>query len=154
MLIRIAVYLLSLTVTHYVIGFVFSRNFMQGIYPPEADSISIAIFTNQILLYGIAMFILPTAILGSRWFINKAARTHLLLRLLVVLAFAALYAASMIVCMNLTLDFLDGAHIELGLSYLLISLAVLGFAVWDVIRIYKDFFRRRAVNTLDKTETL
>lgn len=149
MLIRIAVYLLSLTMTHYGIGFVFERNFKQGVYSPESDSISIAIFTNQILVYGIAMFILPTVILGNRWFINKSAHTHILLRLLAVVGFAAMYAASLIVCMNLTLDYLDGPHIELGVSYLLISLAVLGFAVWDVIRIYKNFFKQRAMNNLD-----
>ncbi len=148
MLIRIAIYLLGLTLTHYMVNYVFHRNFSQGIYPPEADSISIAIFTNQIVLYGIAMFMLPTAILGNRWFVGKVAITHLLARCVVAVLLAGLYAVSIIVCLIFALSSLDSAHFELSLSYLLMLLVLLGFLASDVIRIYREFFKNPSANPL------
>ena len=65
MLLRIIAYVASITTTWHLVEYVFTRNQMAGIYPPEADSISIPIITNQALLLALVVLILPTAMLGS-----------------------------------------------------------------------------------------
>lgn len=76
MLIRIALYLSSIAWTQKMVNHVFNRNQLAGIYPPEADSIGIPIFENQIFLGVLTILIVPTALLGSRWVFEKIFNIH------------------------------------------------------------------------------
>jgi hypothetical protein len=117
MLLRIVLYLTSVIFTHKVIGYVFNRNQLTGIYPAEVDSIGIPIFENQIFLGVLTILIIPTAAFGSCWVFNTLFNSHSVFRLLGLIAVAALYVMGLLVSIGMALSNMDKAHIELGLSY-------------------------------------
>jgi hypothetical protein len=143
MLIRIILYLASIAWTQKMVGYVFNRNQLAGIYPPEADSIGIPIFENQIFLGVLAILIVPTTVLGSRWFFRKLFTINAAVRVLALIAFAGFYAFAILISLGTTLSSADLAHIELGLSYAGILAVLSAFFLWDVVRIYREIFKKR-----------
>ena len=65
MLLKIIVAIISIAITWHMVDYVFDRNMMAEIYSPDADSISIPIITNQVLLLALGFLILPTTLLAS-----------------------------------------------------------------------------------------
>ncbi len=143
MLIRIALYMVLIAWTQKMVSYVFNRNQLAGIYPPEADSIGIPIFENQIFLGVLTVLIIPTAVLGSRWVLGKIFNIHAVFRVVGLIAFAGFYALALLVSLGMALSHMDQAHIELGLSYAG-TLAVLStFFFWDVVRIHREIQKKR-----------
>lgn len=143
MLIRIVLYLASITLTQKVVNYVFSRNQMAGIYPPEADSIGIPIFENQIFLGVLTILIFPTVAFGSRWIFERIFKFHAVFRVVGLIAFAGFYALGLLVSLGMALSHMDQAHIELGLSYAGILAVLSTFFIWDGMRVYRKLQNKR-----------
>lgn len=141
MLIRLIIYVAWAFGMWHLIDYVFDRNQMQGVYPPEADSIAIPIMTNQALVLGLSIFMLPICALGSSWLNRKLGEIHMLFRVLAILACGAAYAISGLITLGMGLSSLDRAHIELGAGYGLICTLLLVSFIYDSIRIYRSFFQ-------------
>ena len=141
MLIRLIIYVAWAFGMWHLIDYVFDRNQMQGVYPPEADSIAIPIMTNQALVLGLSIFMLPICALGSSWLNRKLGEIHMLFRVLAILVCGAAYAISGLITLGMGLSSLDRAHIELGAGYGLICTLLLVSFIYDSIRIYRSFFQ-------------
>lgn len=143
MLIRTVLYLASITLTQKMVNYVFSRNQLAGIYPPEADSIGIPIFENQIFLGVLTILIFPTAVFGSRWIFERIFDIHAVFRVVGLIAFAGFYALALLVSLGMALSHMDQAHIELGLSYAGILAVLSTFFIWDGMRVYRKLQNKR-----------
>ncbi len=142
MLLRIAITIICLASTWHVVDYVFNRNLMAEIYPPDADSISIPIITNQILLLALGLLILPTALLSSSWVIEKISRLRRILQILILVPFAGIYGIAMLVCLGMGLSTADRVHIEIGVSYAVMLLLLTAALVFDVVRIYRCLHKK------------
>lgn len=138
MLLRIIVYMLGVTLTWKMVDYVYNRNFAAGIYPPEADSISIPIFSNQIFLAGLCMVALPTVALGNRWVFNQIVDLRRWIQIVIVLFFIGFYFLSIFLSLALTASHLDHDHLEVGISGGAILLPLVGFFIWDLSRFYRQ----------------
>ena len=145
MMIRLIIYLAWAFGMWHLIDYVFDRNQLQGVYPPEADSIAIPIISNQILILGFVFLVLPVCLLGSRWVIRKLGEIHALFRILILLVCGAAYAISGLMTLGMSLSWLDRAHREIGASYAFICAVLLAMFIWDAIRLYRAFFQNRLV---------
>ena len=143
MLIRIVLYLATITLTQKMVNYVFNRNQLAGIYPPEADSIGIPIFENQIFLGVLTILIVPTALLGSRWVFEKIFNIHAVFRVVGLITFAGFYALALLVSLGMALSHMDHAHIELSLSYAALLTVLSTFFLWDGVRIYREIQKKR-----------
>ena len=127
--------------TWNAVEFVFDRNLMNEIYPIEADSISIPIITNQILLIALAILAMPTTFLGSKWIFNKVGSLRTLPKVIILMLCIGIYLLSIFVCIGMTLSYVDKNHIEIGICYAAILLLFLLFIVIDTIRIYRHMYK-------------
>lgn len=143
MLIRLVIYAAWAFGMWHLIEYVFDRNQMAGVYPPEADSIAIPIMTNQALVLGLAVLVLPICALGSRWLNRKLGEIHMLFRVLVLLICSTAYVLAGLLTLAMGLSSLDRAHIELGAGYASICLFLLLAFVYDAIRIYRALFQNQ-----------
>ena len=143
MLLRIVVTIICIASTWHVVDYVFNRNLMAEIYPPDADSISIPIITNQILLLALGLLILPTTLLASSWVIDKLSKLRRILQILILVPFAGVYGIAMLVCLGMGLSTADRAHIEIGASYAVMFFLLSAAFVFDVIRIYRRLYKKQ-----------
>ena len=143
MLLRVAITIICLASTWHVVDYVFNRNLMAEIYPPDADSISIPIITNQILLLALGLLILPTALLSSSWVIEKISRLRRIFQILILVPFAGIYGIAMLVCLGMGLSTADRVHIEIGVSYAVMLLLLTVAFVFDVVRIYRRLYKNQ-----------
>jgi hypothetical protein len=130
-----------------MVDYVFTRNQMSGIYPPEADGIGIPIFENQLFLFALAVLIAPTTILGSRWFFKKLFSTHVAVRVVALVLFAGLYVLALLISFSLTMSHVDRDHIEIGFSYAAMLVALSLFFIWDGVRAYRKISEKPAIST-------
>ena len=142
-LLRIVVTIICIASTWHVVDYVFKRNLMAEIYPPDADSISIPIITNQILLLALGLLILPTTLLASSWVIDKLSKLRRILQILILLPFAGIYGIAMLVCLGMGLSTADRAHIEIGASYAVMLFLLSAAFVFDVVRIYRRLYKNQ-----------
>lgn len=143
MLLRIVVTIICIASTWHVVDYVFNRNLMAEIYPPDADSISIPIITNQILLLALGLLILPTTLLASSWVIDKLSKLRSIFQILILIPFAGIYGIAMLVCLGMGLSTPDRAHIEIGASYAVMLFLLSAAFVFDVIRIYRRLYKKQ-----------
>lgn len=143
MLLRIIAYVASITTTWHLVEYVFTRNQMAGIYPPEADSISIPIITNQALLLALVVLILPTAMLGSAWVMKKLSSFRTILQMIVLIPCAGIYGISILICLSMALSSADSAHIEIGMSYAVMLVLITAALIFDVISLYRRLFKQQ-----------
>jgi len=143
MLLRIVVTIICIASTWHVVDYVFNRNLMAEIYPPDADSISIPIITNQILLLALGLLILPTTLLASSWVIDKLSKLRRILQILILVPFAGIYGIAMLVCLGMGLSTADRAHIEIGASYAVMLFLLSAAFVFDVVRIYRRLYKNQ-----------
>jgi hypothetical protein len=116
---------------------------MADIYPPDADSISIPIITNQILLLVLGLLILPTTLLASSWVIDKLSKLRSIFQILILIPFAGIYGVAMLVCLGMGLSTADRAHIEIGASYAVMLFLLSAAFVFDVVRIYRRLYKKQ-----------
>jgi hypothetical protein len=145
MLIRLLAYIVCMVVTWHMGEYVFTRNLMQGLYPPEADSIGIPIFENQLAVILIGVIVLPTCVLGNTWLIKKLAAASRLVQVLVAIPFAGIYALSILITWAQTWPWLNKPHIELGSCFGVLLFLTITFALWDARRFYRDILKTRLV---------
>lgn len=143
MLLRVVVTIICIASTWHVVDYVFNRNLMAEIYPPDADSISIPIITNQILLLALGLLILPTTLLASSWVIDKLSKLRSIFQILILIPFAGIYGIAMLVCLGMGLSTADRAHIEIGASYAVMLFLLSAAFVFDVIRIYRRLYKKQ-----------
>ena len=143
MLLRIVVTIICIASTWHVVDYVFNRNLMADIYPPDADSISIPIITNQILLLVLGLLILPTTLLASSWVIDKLSKLRSIFQILILIPFAGIYGIAMLVCLGMGLSTADRAHIEIGASYAVMLFLLSAAFVFDVVRIYRRLYKKQ-----------
>ena len=143
MLLRIVVTIICIASTWHVVDYVFNRNLMADIYPPDADSISIPIITNQILLLALGLLILPTTLLASSWVIDKLSKLRRIFQILILIPFAGIYGVAMLVCLGMGLSTADRAHIEIGASYAVMLFLLSAAFVFDVVRIYRRLYKKQ-----------
>ena len=143
MLLRIIAYVASITTTWHLVEYVFTRNQMAGIYPPEADSISIPIITNQALLLALVVLILPTAMLGSAQVMKKLSSFRTILQIIVLIPCAGIYGISILICLSMALSSADSAHIEIGMSYAVMLVLITAALIFDVISLYRRLFKQQ-----------
>jgi len=143
MLLRIVVTIICIASTWHVVDYVFNRNLMADIYPPDADSISIPIITNQILLLVLGLLILPTTLLASSWVIDKLSKLRSIFQILILIPFAGIYGVAMLVCLGMGLSTADRAHIEIGASYAVMLFLLSAAFVFDVVRIYRRLYKKQ-----------
>ena len=142
MLLRIVVTIICIASTWHVVDYVFNRNLMADIYPPDADSISIPIITNQILLLALGLLILPTTLLASSWVIDKLSKLRRIFQILILIPFAGIYGVAILVCLGMGLSAADKAHIEIGASYAAMLILLTAALISDGIRIYRYLYKR------------
>lgn len=143
MLLRIVVTIICIASTWHVVDYVFNRNLMAEIYPPDADSISIPIITNQILLLALGLLILPTTLLASSWVIDKLSKLRRIFQILILIPFAGIYGVAILVCLGMGLSTADRAHIEIGASYAVMLFLLSAVFVFDVVRIYRRLYKKQ-----------
>ena len=143
MLLRIVVTIICIASTWHVVDYVFNRNLMAEFYPPDADSISIPIITNQILLLVLGLLILPTTLLASSWVIDKLSKLRSIFQILILIPFAGIYGVAMLVCLGMGLSTADRAHIEIGASYAVMLFLLSAAFVFDVVRIYRRLYKKQ-----------
>lgn len=143
MLLRIATTIICIASTWHVVDYVFNRNLMAEIYPPDADSISIPIITNQILLLALGLLILPTTLLANSWVIDKLSKLRRIFQILILIPFAGIYGIAMLVCLGMGLSTADRAHIEIGASYAVMLFLLSAAFVFDVVRIYRRLYKKQ-----------
>ena len=143
MLLRIVVTIICIASTWHVVDYVFNRNLMAEIYPPDADSISIPIITNQILLLALGLLILPTTLLASSWVIDKLSKLRRIFQILILIPFAGIYGVAILVCLGMGLSTADRAHIEIGASYAVMLFLLSAAFVFDVVRIYRRLYKKQ-----------
>ena len=85
MILRVVITIICIATTWHVVDYVFNRNLMAEIYSPDADSISIPIITNQVLLLALGLLILPTTLLASPWVIEKLSKLRRILQILILI---------------------------------------------------------------------
>ncbi len=142
MLLRFGVYMLAVALTWKTVEYVYNRNFSAGIYPPEADSISIPIITTHIFLTGFCIFALPTVVLGNRWIFGKIVECRRWLQCIVAMVIFSFYLFSIFFNLSVTTSHLDRDHVEVGLASGMILISVLGFSAWDSIRFFKQVWNK------------
>lgn len=142
MLLRSIFYLLMISMTWNMVDYVFTRNLIAGLYPPDADSISIPIITNQVLLIAVGILLLPTCTLGSTWAIEKMKVLHRTVQAVWIIASFGLYGLSVLICFSMALTSADRAHIEIGLCYGTMLLALIILFAIDVTTIYQRIFKK------------
>ncbi len=143
LILRIVVTIICIASTWHVVDYVFNRNLMAEIYPPDADSISIPIITNQILLLALGLLILPTTLLASSWVIDKLSKLRSIFQILILIPFAGIYGIAMLVCLGMGLSAADRAHVEIGASYAVMLFLLSAAFVFDVIRIYRRLYKKQ-----------
>ena len=143
MLLRIAITIICIVTTWHVVDYVFNRNLMAEIYPPDADSISIPIITNQILLLVLGLLILPTALLSSSWVVEKISRLRRIFQIVILVPFAGIYGIAMLVCFGMALSTGDRAHIEIGMSYAVMLFLLTAALIFDVVQIYRRLYKNQ-----------
>lgn len=143
MLLRIVVTIICIASTWHVVDYVFNRNLTAEIYPPDADSISIPIITNQILLLALGLLILPTTLLASSWVIDKLSKLRRIFQILILIPFAGIYGVAILVCLGMGLSTADRAHIEIGASYAVMLFLLSAVFVFDVVRIYRRLYKKQ-----------
>lgn len=143
MILRIVITIICIASTWHVVDYVFNRNLMAEIYPPDADSISIPIITNQILLLALGLLILPTTLLASSWVIDKLSKLRRIFQILILIPFAGIYGVAMLVCLGMGLSTADRAHIEIGASYAVMLFLLSAAFVFDVVRIYRRLNKKQ-----------
>lgn len=143
MLLRIIAYIASITTAWHLVEYVFTRNQMAGIYPPEADSISIPIITNQALLLALVVLILPTALLGSAWVMKKLSSFRTFLQIVVLIPCSGIYGISILICLSMALSSADSAHIEIGMSYAVMLVLISVAFIFDVINLYRRLYKKQ-----------
>lgn len=143
MILRIVITIICIASTWHVVDYVFNRNLMAEIYPPDADSISIPIITNQIQLLALGLLILPTTLLASSWVIDKLSKLRRVLQILILVPFAGIYGIAMLVCLGMGLSTADRAHIEIGASYAVMLFLLSAAFVFDVVRIYRRLYKNQ-----------
>lgn len=143
MLLRIVITIICIASTWNVVDYVFNRNLMAEIYPPDADSISIPIITNQILLLALGLLILPTTLLASTWVLDKVSKLRSIFQILILVPFAGIYGIAMLVCLGMGLSTADRAHIEIGASYAVMLFLLSAAFVFDVVRIYRRLYKKQ-----------
>lgn len=143
MILRVVITIICIATTWHVVDYVFNRNLMAEIYSPDADSISIPIITNQVLLLALGLLILPTTLLASPWVIEKLSKLRRILQILILIPFAGIYGIAMLVCLGMGLSTADRAHIEIGASYAVMLFLLSAAFVFDVIRIYRRLYKKQ-----------
>ncbi len=143
MLLRVAITIICLASTWHVVDYVFNRNLMAEIYPPDADSISIPIITNQILLLALGLLILPTALLSSSWVIEKISRLRRIFQILILVPFAGIYGIAMLFSFGMGLSTADRVHIEIGMSYAVMLFLLTAALIFDVVQIYRRLYKNQ-----------
>ena len=143
MLLRIIVTIISIAITWHMVDYVFDRNLMTEIYSPDADSISIPIITNQILLLALGFLILPTTLLASTWVMKQLSKLRGIFQILILIPFAGIYGIAMLICLGMGLSTADRAHIEIGICYaIMLTLIAISF-IFDVVQIYRRLFKKQ-----------
>ncbi len=144
MLLRIVIYLIFIAATWQTVEYVFHRNLMDEIYPPDADSISIPIITNQIVLVVLGFLALPTTLLANAWVIDKLCKLKRIFQTLILIPMAGTYGVAMLICLGMGLSSTDKAHIEIGISYaVLLAWITAAFAI-DVRRVYHRSYKNQS----------
>ena len=143
MLLRIVVAVFCIAITWEMVDYVFNRNLVAEIYPPEADSISIPIITNQILLLVLGLLVLPTTLLANSWVMEKLSRLRRIFQILILLPFAGSYGIAMLICLGMGLSTADRAHIEIGMSYAVMLVLIAAAFVFDGVQIYRRLYKNQ-----------
>jgi hypothetical protein len=76
----------------------YTQNFYDGMYPPEADSIGIPIFTSMILVIGAAIGSSPFVLLGSKFIRAKLSTAKFWFSIPATIIFLFCYA--LIICLS------------------------------------------------------
>ena len=143
MLLRIVVTIICIAVTWHMVDYVFDRNMMAGVYPPDADSISIPIITNQILLLSLGILVLPTTLLASARVMEKLSTIRSIFQIVILIPFAGIYGIAILICLGMGLSTADKAHIEIGICYgIMLALITITF-IFDVIRLYRHLYKKQ-----------
>ncbi len=143
MLLRIVIYIISIAATWHLVDYVFHRNLMAEIYPPDADSISIPIITNQIVLAVLGILALPTTLLANAWVIEKLSKLKRLFQVLILIPVAGIYGIAMLICLGMGLSSTDKAHIEIGISYAVLLAWITAAFALDLRRVYHRLYKNQ-----------
>lgn len=143
MLLKIIVAIISIAITWHMVDYVFDRNMMAEIYSPDADSISIPIITNQVLLLALGFLILPTTLLASTRVMKQLSKLRGIFQILILIPFAGIYGIAMLICLGMGLSTADRAHIEIGICYAIMLILIAISFIFDVVQIYRRLFKKQ-----------
>ena len=145
--------LLLIIATYTHLGFYdafYTQNFYDGMYPPEADSISIPILTSQIMVIGAVVLASPMVLLGSKFIRAKLSASRMYVAIPVVVVFLLCYALIIGMAYFGASSIFEARYQALSVDAIWLFLVPLMFLLIDVARFFfyvrSNFYLNRISN--------
>ncbi len=129
---RLAVYCLVLCSISEVSIIVYSHNQMAGLYPPDADSIAIPIYTTVLTMLVSAIPLSILSFLPQAKYLSKSLSRSPWLRILAGAVIFGLYGFGILFALGGSVSVLDQNHYPIGASHILLLAVMCWFAYFDV----------------------
>jgi hypothetical protein len=114
----------------------FTKNFDDGMYPADADSTGIPIFTTQILIMGATICASPIVLLGSRFIRGRLATMRFWFSVPLLLGFACCYLLILGISLGGALHIFDIRYRAIAVDAVWLFVVPLVFLMIDFTRLY------------------
>jgi hypothetical protein len=114
----------------------FTKTFDDGMYPADADSTGMPIFTTQVLIMGATIYAGPIVLLGSRFIRGKLAAMSFWFSVPLFLVFACCYLLIIGFSLGGALHVFDIRYRAIAVDAVWLFVVPLVFLIIDVTRLY------------------
>ena len=135
MIIRLLLLVVAAGMHIYFYYAFFTKNFEDGLYPAEADSTGIPIFTTQIMIVGATVCASPIILLGSRYIRDKVRALRLWVSLPLLGVFLCCYLLILGISMGGALRIFDVRYREIAYDAIWLFLVPFAYLVIDTVRL-------------------
>ncbi len=120
----------------------YNKNFDDGMYPADADSTGIPIFTTQILIIGATICASPIVLLGSRFIRERLATMRLWFSVPLFLGFACCYLLILGISLGGALHVFDARYRAIAVDAIWLFVAPLMFLMIDGMRLGYAWYKK------------
>jgi len=113
----------------------YTKNFDDGMYPADADSTGIPMFTTQILIMGATICSSPIVLLGSRFIRERLAAMRFWFSVPLLLGFACCYLLILGISLGGALHVFDNRYRAIAVDAVWLFVVPLIFFIIDGIRL-------------------
>ncbi len=113
----------------------YTKNFDDGMYPADADSTGIPMFTTQILIMGATICSSPIVLLGSRFIRERLAAMRFWFSIPLLLGFACCYLLILGISLGGALHLFDTRYRAIAVDAVWLFVVPLIFLIIDGIRL-------------------